>query len=275
MGAARGRIETTGTGEFMVSENMQQRFDEARNRVITLGPRLRESIGVQQEKTVHAILKDMLDPDRSHQEVPVGHFIADVCNGSQIWEVQTANWGNLRHKLQAFLPEHTVTCVYPIPCSKWIIWINPETGELEKKNKSPLKGTFYQAFRELYRIRPFLSDPHLRIGLVLMDMEEYRLRDGYARDGRKGSHRYDRIPTRLEDILVLEKPEDYAVFLPESLPDTFTSKDLEKAAGVHRRTISYSQILLILSELGVVTRCGVGKNRAYLYRKVVSSAGRG
>lgn len=252
----------------MVSSDMQQRFAAARDRVITLAPRVRDSIGVQQEKTVHAVIKNMLDPEGTHQEVPVGRYVADVCLDDHIYEVQTASWGNLRGKLAAFLPDHTVTCIYPIPHNKWVIWINPETGELEKKNKSPLRGTFYQAFRELYRIRPFLSDPHLRIGLLLLDMEEYRIRDGYARDGRKGSHRYDRIPTVLADSLLLAGPEDYKVFLPEELPAVFTSKDLEKAVGVHRKSVSYSQILLILSELGVVERCGLGPRRAYLYRRV-------
>ena len=51
------------------------------------------------------------------------------------------------------------------------------------------------AFKELYRIRRYLLRDGLRLKLVLLDMEEYRLLNGWSRDKKKGSTRFDRIYT--------------------------------------------------------------------------------
>ena len=56
---------------------------------------------------------------------------------------------------------------------KWLIWIDEETGELSNKRKSPVVGSVYSAFIELYKIKNFLVDTNLRFQLVLLDMEEY------------------------------------------------------------------------------------------------------
>jgi len=44
----------------------------------------------------------------------------------------------------------------------------------------------------------FLKDPNIRFKFVLVNMEEYRLLNGWSRDKKKGSTRYDRIPTDLD-----------------------------------------------------------------------------
>ncbi|WMC92706.1 hypothetical protein [Kineothrix sp. MB12-C1] len=41
----------------------------------------------------------------------------------------------IRTKLEVFLERHPVTVVYPIPHTKWLIWIDEETGEFSKKEK--------------------------------------------------------------------------------------------------------------------------------------------
>lgn len=252
----------------MIPETELARFVAARDKIITLGPRERDSIGVQKEKTVHAILKNTIEPEELYQEVPVGGYIADICKENDIYEIQTANWGNLRGKLSAFLPEYHVTCVLPIPHIKWTIWIDPETGELLEKNKGTMRGTWYSAFRELYRIRPFLSDPQLSIRLYLLDMEEYRVKDGYGKDGKRGSHRYDRIPLSIHDILQLDTPSDYAQLIPESLPEEFTARDFQDAVKIHRKSVSFSTILRMLSELGLVEKCGLTQRRAFVWRRL-------
>ena len=47
------------------------------------------------------------------------------------------------------------------------------------------------AFKELYKIRPFLKNENLRFRFALIDMEEYRLLNGWSKDKKKGSERYD------------------------------------------------------------------------------------
>ncbi len=245
-----------------MNQKEKLRFDKARDRVITLEERVRHGIGMQQEKTVHAVVKDFEDADEDHQEIPIAGYIADIYNGEEIIEIQNGNFNKMRGKLSTFLPLYPVRIVYPIPHDKWNIWIDPDTGELGKKNKCARKGHFYLAFRELYRIRPFLADPHLSVELLLIDMEEYRLLDGWSRDGKRGSHRYDRIPLALYDRMLLTCPRDYCQLIPFDLKEPFTAAEFGKAAHIRG---SFSTVLQILTQLGVVKRIGK-KGNAFLYK---------
>ena len=96
-------------------EQARERFDAARAKVITLAPRERHGIGMQSEKTLHAVLKNYIDSDEDHQEIPVDRYIADIFSGDHIIEIQTANMNAMRAKLACFLPQYPVRVVYPIP----------------------------------------------------------------------------------------------------------------------------------------------------------------
>ena len=250
-----------GTDESLAEA--RRRFDAARSAVITLVPRERHGIGMQSEKTLHAVLKQYIDPDEDHQEIPIDNYVADIYHDGRITEIQTAHMDAMRARLRCLLPQYPVRIVYPVPAEKWIIWVDPDTGELLKRNRSPLRGSFYHAFRELYRIRPFLLDPNLSFELMLIDLDEYRLLDGWSRDRKRGSHRYDRIPVRLRDRMVLTCPQDYMQFVPADLQEPFTSAEFAKAAGFRKK--GFSTVLLILTEAGVVERIGKRGN-SWLYR---------
>ena len=58
----------------------RQDFHAAVQSILTAEPRIRTGIGMQKEKSLHAILKNYIDPCPEHQEVPVGSFIADICD---------------------------------------------------------------------------------------------------------------------------------------------------------------------------------------------------
>ena len=249
--------------EDLSLEEARKRFDAARTKVITLRPRERHGIGMQSEKTLHAVLKNYIDPDEDHQEIPIDRYIADIFVRDHIIEIQTANMNAMRAKLACFLPQYPVRAVYPIPAEKWIIWVDPETGELLNKNRSPLRGSFFHAFRELYKIRPYLRDPNLSFELLLIDLDEYRLLDGWSRDKKRGSHRYDRIPLRIKDRMLLTCPRDYMQLVPEDLEEPFTSADFARAAGFKKK--GFSTVLLLLTEMGVVERIG-RKGHFWLYR---------
>lgn len=150
--------------------------------------------GTLQEKTVHAVMKLYYEPDEDFHEVPVEGFIADIYRDGRIIEIQNGNFGKLRPKLSAFLPLYPVTVVLPIPHFKWLIWMNEESGELSDRHKSPVTGNAYHAFAELYRIKPFLKNPNLSFAFPLIDMDEYRLLNGWSRNKKRGSTRYDRMP---------------------------------------------------------------------------------
>ncbi|MCI9220402.1 MAG: hypothetical protein HFH94_11810 [Lachnospiraceae bacterium] len=236
-------------------------FEEAKRKIIGTD-RQRLGIGTLSEKTVHAILKNYYEPDEDRQEIPIGNYVADIFAGGEIIEIQTRQFDKLRGKLSAFLPQYPVTIVYPIPREKWIIWINEETGELSGKRKSPLKGSPYTVFPELYKIKSFLKDPHLRFKLVLLDMEEYKLLNGRGKNRKIRASRYDRIPTELVQELETERPEDFLQFVPPELEGPFTTKDFAKAARISQ---TLAQVTLnILYHMEAVARVGK-KGNLYLY----------
>ena len=160
-------------------------FEEAKEKVIGK-ERERHGIGTLSEKTIHAVLKNYYAPDEDMHEIPIEGYVADIYTGTEIIEIQTRAFNKMRRKLDAFLPLYPVTIVYPIPNIKWLSWIDEETGEASAKRKSPKKGNVYQAFKELYKIRPYLNDSNLRLRFALMDMEEYRLLNGWSKDKKKG-----------------------------------------------------------------------------------------
>lgn len=239
-----------------------ERFEHAKNRVIGIN-RQRQGIGTLSEKTVHAVLKNYYAPDTDMHEIPIANFVADIYTGAEIIEIQTRSFNAMRRKLTAFLPEYPVTIVYPIPHIKWLSWIDEETGETSPKRKSPKKGNPYQAFIELYKIRPFLKDGNLKFRFALIDMEEYRLLNGWSKDKKKGSDRYDRIPVAFVEEVCIDRREDYMQFIPYDIPEEFTTKDFAKCAKI---PVHLAQtVLLILFDLEIVERVGK-EGRSYLYR---------
>ena len=239
----------------------ESRFEAARSRVIGI-ERERQGIGTLSEKTIHAVLKNYYAPDMEMHEIPIENFVADIYTGDEIIEIQTRAFQKMRRKLDTFLPLYPVTIVYPIPHMKWLSWIDEESGEASPKRKSPKKGSAYMAFPELYKIRPYLQNENLHLKIALIDMEEYRLLNGWSRDKKKGSERYDRIPVKFVEEVCIDRKEDYLQFVPYDLPEPFTAKEFAKHAKINARLAGV--VLLILNDLGIVSRVGK-KGNAYLY----------
>lgn len=237
------------------------RFEQAKNKIIGVN-RKRQGIGTLSEKTVHAVLKNYYAPDTDMHEIPIEGFVADIYTGSEIIEIQTRSFNAMRRKLEAFLPIYPVTIVYPIPHIKWLSWIDEQTGETSPMRKSPKKGNASQAFMELYKIRPFLTDSNLKFRFALIDMEEYRLLNGWSRDKKKGSDRYDRIPCKFVEEVCIDRREDYMQFIPYDIKEPFTTKEFAQCAKIPVRLAQ--TMLLILSDLSIVERTGK-QGRSYLY----------
>ena len=189
-------------------------------------------------------------------------YFADIYNDSGVIEIQTRQLNKLREKLAVFLNYYPVTVVYPMPANKWLSWINPETGETGGRRKSPRHFTIYDSFFELYKIKSYLKNPNLTIKLVLMDVEEYKLLNGWSYDKKRGSVRYDRIPVGIRKVIELDCPQDYMQFVPEGLENGFTSADFANAAHIDRQTAA--SVLAMLNYMEQVKRVGKTGN-AYIY----------
>ena len=227
-------------------------FEEAVARVAADAQRP-GGIGTLREKSLHAILKYWLDDDPTHHEIPLpSGQVADIFDGQRVTEIQTAGFSALRPKLVRLLEQYPVTVVHPLVRQKWVVWVDPVTGEAGEPHKSPRRGSFTDAGQQLVYILPCLTHPNLTVKLVLLDVEERRLADGWSRDGKRGSHRLDRIPLAVADTLTLTGPGDYTALLPSGLESPFTAAAFGKAARLQGRKLSGT--LKVLLETGVLRR---------------------
>ena len=265
-------------------------------------------IGTLGEKRMHAMLKDYLS-ERESQEIPVGviedgaagtagtaktakaeasqkgqvsstgenrtarkraGFVADVFDGTRIYEVQTGSFYPLRTKLAYYLShtEYPVTVVHPVAAVKYLSWIDPATGEVSPSRRSPKKGRVQDVAGQLYWLIPFAASGRLSLRILLCEVREYRWRNGWGRDGKRGSERYERIPTALVDDVTLSTPSDFAAyFLPDSLPDPFTAAEFSRASGI-RGKAAYG-VLGLLTALGVLCEGGKrGRSKVWERKKV-------
>ncbi len=247
-------------------------------------------IGTLREKRLHAAIKAYLCPDTSCHERPVGDLLADgeprgkprrmvadiLCDGG-IMEVQTGSFFPLRDKIAWYLA-HTaghVTVVHPLPAVRYLSWIDPESGSILSRRRSPKRGRVRDVAKELYWLSDFIGNPRFSVRVLLIELEEYRMADGWSRDKKRGSSRYERFPTALYGDITLTSPADYAAyFLPDAwatttqndTPPLFTAADYARATGI-RGKATYST-LQILASLGLVEACEqkIGRSRAYRCR---------
>lgn len=219
-------------------------------------------IGTLGEKALHAIVKTYVETDPAWHECKIGRHVVDVFTGDHIFEIQTRQFNRLNAKLSALLPEYPVTIVYPMPARKWLIWLDPASGDLSKPRLSPKRGVFADIFAELYRIKPHLNHPNLSLLILRIDLEEYRLLNGWSTDRKKGSWRNDRIPQALVDDLLVAGPGDYGKLVPDDLPEQFSSSDFSRHAKI---TVRRAQTALnVLLSLGAIEARGrQGRRRLY------------
>ena len=224
-------------------------------------------IGTLMERTLHATLKNHYESDKEKQEIRFMGFVADIKNDSGIIEIQTRSFNAMRKKLSAFLEHEKVTVIYPAVRNKWLIWIDPHTGEMSEKRRSPLKGGVYDVYRELYRIKQYLTHPNFHLRILPVDIEEYRICarsiDDPKRSGRFGSTRMERIPIGFGDEIAIDSLGDYKKIIPDGLNGDFTSSDF---ARITKKSRSLAQTALnVLTFVGAVERVGKEKN-SIVYR---------
>ena len=241
---------------------MNNKFETAKEKILNID-RDRVGIGTLSEKTLHAILKNYYEPDEDKHEIPIDRFVADIFTGQEILEIQTAQFNRMREKLDAFLPLYPVTVIHPISYKKQLFWIDPETGDISEGRKYTQKAGEYLIFEELYKIKQYLKDPSLKIKILLLDMEEYKLLNGWGEKKKNHASKFDRIPKQIEKEILIERKEDYMQFIPYELEESFTSKDFGKAAHIPQTLATL--VLNILDHMEVVERIGK-EGRAYLYK---------
>ena len=238
--------------------------------------KVRDGIGLLAEKRLHSILKRWVADDFSCHEIKIEgkgqkprKFVADVLLPSgEIVEVQTGKLYPMQKKLSFYIEEtdHPVTVVHPLFAVKYISWLDNQSGEIAARKKSPKKQTPLHALAELKPFLPLVGLPRFSLCLPLLEVDEYRLLDGWGKGGKRGSHRYELIPTDLLDTVYLRDKADYVALFPadERLNTPFTAKTFGKVS----RLAGYAlyDALAVFEALDVIEKCGK-EGRAALYCK--------
>ena len=243
-----------------------------------------DGIGTLGEKQMHAAIKRFICPDESRHEITIDgselciekedsgednkrkkrRFVADVLDGSTIYEIQTGPFSPLREKI-AWILENTrynIVVIHPIAETKWINYISAKNGDVERRQKSPQKGKFTDIAGELYFFREFLKNPRFSLVLLMMEAEQYK--KNAEKDGRRRPkyRKYELIPVSLLSACVFKSAEDYRIFIPDSLPEIFTVKEYSAASKIRGRE-AYS-IVKTLVGLGLLEESGkIGRAAAY------------
>ena len=241
-------------------------------------------IGTMSEKRMHKALKRYICSDEGCHEVRIkpdgsvsydendksgrGGYIADIFDNGKIFEVQTGSFYPLRAKIKFYLDntDFEVTVVHPIIDTKWSVWIDPETGDTTKRRRSPKKEDKYTLLSEIFWLSEHLDSPRLNFRGLFIEVEEYRLLDGWSKDKKRGSNRYERIPLAIIDDLTVSAREIGKSLLPEGLPEEFTATDLGKITKLRGKKLYGA--LKVLCAARTIEK-GEKKGRSFVYRRTL------
>lgn len=226
-----------------------------------------EVIGIQKEKILHKTLKYYLEENEAFHEVKLkkpnkGIIYADIYKKSVIYEIQTRGFDKLRSKLENMLESYKVVLVHAIAYEKYIYKIE-DTGEVIGPVKSPKKGSIFDIFKELYKIKYLLKNENLSFKILLINMDEYRNVVPKKHYKSSGYIRERQIPKRIVKEYDINSTDDFKkVLLEYNLKENFTSKEFAKIVKTSLKNASVA--LNILDYLGIVTRVSK-KGNSFIY----------
>ncbi|MFC2055896.1 hypothetical protein ACFLV7_16615 [Chloroflexota bacterium] len=203
------------------------------------------------ESSLHASIKTYFTQDVNQQEVFVDGFLIDVVCKDLLVEIQTRSFYQLKAKLFTLLKNYKVRIVHPIAAEKWIIYLPADRDEPIRRRKSPKRGRYEHLFRELVYISRFVFDNNFSIEILLIHEEEIRRDDGLGSWRRKGWSIIDRRLIEVIDQVLLSSVNDYQMFLPENLPQPFTTKNL--SLSLHIPHSLAQQMAYCLRSMNIIT----------------------
>lgn len=225
-------------------------------------------IGILQETSLHADLKDWYAQPNDRLEVPVDGFVVDIVRGELLIEIQTGNFSALKTKLNSLVQHHPTHLVFPIAQDKWIVRIDSDGKTEVGRRKSPKRGRLEHIFLELVRFPELIANRNFIIEVLMIQEEEIWLNDGQGSWRRKGWSIQDRRLIKVLDQVVFESPDAFLGLLPTALPQPFTTLDLARALQQPRYLAQ--KMAYCLREMGAIKQ--TGKNGNTLLYEVCESS---
>ncbi|UCE19184.1 MAG: hypothetical protein JSV84_02230 [Gemmatimonadota bacterium] len=215
---------------------------------------IRAGIGLQNERSLHAAIKEWYSRPDDRFEVMVDNYVVDIVRDDVLIEIQTKNLSAIHRKLRALIQNHPVRLVYPIPEEKWIVRVSKSGEKILSSRKSPKRGKLSEIFEEVVYIPGLLKEDHFTLEVLMIQEEEVRCDDGKGSWWRKGVSIVDRRLIDVVEQIRFSDTKDFGRFLPRTLAVPFTNKMLAEERG---ESVSLAQkMTYCLKKMGLLKEVG-------------------
>jgi hypothetical protein len=220
------------------------------------------TIGLLNEKALHASLKQWYAQPGDRFEVTVSRFVIDIVRDDLLIEIQTGSFAPIKSKLTNLLQSHQVRLIYPIVQEKWIVRSTTDDSHRVVRRRSPKRGRREDLFWEVVSIPHLLSNHNFSLEALMIREEEARRYEGKRQWRRRGWCIEERRLLEVVDRRLFKDTADWRGLLPEGL-ESFTTTDLATATdtgGALAQRMAYC-----LRRARVIELIG-RRGRANLYR---------
>jgi hypothetical protein len=221
------------------------------------------SIGLLNEKALHASLKEWYAQPGDLFEVPVDGYVVDIVRGDLLVEIQTGSVASIKPKLTSLVRSHPIRLVYPIAQEKWIVKPAGRSKTRETRRKSPKKGRMEDLCWEMVGLPHLLPNRNFSLEVLMIKEEEARRHDGRRKWRNRGWLTEERRLLEVVAHTVFEEPAHWRALLPEAL-QVFTARDVAEALGIP--TELAQKMVYLLRGGGVINLVG-RQGRANLYER--------
>jgi hypothetical protein len=218
------------------------------------------------ETSLHRALKVHYASSKAQTEIRVDSFRIDAIDKQgRLVEVQHAGLGSIRSKIARLLQDHPVRVIKPLVRSKCIRRLDPLSGQVLSRRRSPKQAGPLDVFSEMLHFTTVFPHPRLQLEIPLVDVEEDRV-DRPHRYRRKRQYRVlDQKLLGIHEIMVLSTAEDlWRLTGNPSLPGTFDTRQLAETIG--RPRWFAQQVAYVLQRCGTIQVMGKsGNSKLYKY----------
>ena len=216
------------------------------------GEKTENLITTYMERSLHRSLKGYFCSDETKHEIKIGRYVADVCDGKTIFEIQTGNFSPLRKKIQFYLEntDFDIVIVRPIAQNRRIFWLD-KFGELKKSPRLSSKHeNLASGIADIHYLYELLGNPRVSFCFALMEIDEIRLLDGYGKQKKIRATSVDRVAGEIYSLHYIRNAEEIKNALFPLLPDEpFGREELSKCLKLKAMKLWSMQKLLIETEI--------------------------
>jgi hypothetical protein len=184
--------------------------------------------------SLHQQLKDHYVADTDQHEVDVAGYRIDAIDSRGVLiEIQCAGLSAIRDKIRSLVADHDVVVVKPLAARKKITTLHRRGGDVVSSRFSPVRQSLSHIFLELVHFGVF-PHPRLRLDVLLTEQEEIRVPPTERSSWRKKYSVDDRRLITVHEHMKLRTAQDLWQNLGLSLPEQFTTADMQQTSGMPR-----------------------------------------